>query len=187
MSFCNNCGKQLSDEDKFCPSCGKPVEPVTGGNAPTDGEQAGTNGATPDFSCSSTSFEDFTNAADKTDEFDAADIRDNKVYAILSYIGILVLVPLIAAPNSKFARFHANQGLVLLIGEIAFNIVRTVLLSVLKISLRFSILSVLYSVISIVTGILNLIFAVFAIIGIIYAAQGRAKELPIVSKINLLK
>ena len=105
----------------------------------------------------------------------------------MSYIGILVLVPLIAAPNSKFARFHANQGLVLLIGEIAFNIVRTVLLSVLKISLRFSILSVLYSVISIVTGILNLIFAVFAIIGIIYAAQGKAKELPIVSKINLLK
>ena len=181
MSFCNNCGNQLSDDDKFCPSCGKPVEPVA------DGEQTGTNGANPDFSYNGTLFDDFTNTSDKTGEFDVADIRDNKVYAILSYIGILVLVPLIAAPNSKFARFHANQGLVLLIGEIAFNIVRTVLLSVLKISLRFGILSVLYSVISIITGILNLIFAVFAIIGIIYAAQGKAKELPIVSKINLLK
>ena len=31
--------------------------------------------------------------------------------AILAYFGILVLIPILAAKDSKFARFHANQGL----------------------------------------------------------------------------
>ena len=32
-----------------------------------------------------------------------SDAEENKVFAILAYIGILVLVPILAAPNSKFA------------------------------------------------------------------------------------
>ena len=36
------------------------------------------------------------------------DVQNNKVFAILAYIGILVLVPIFAAKESKFARFHAN-------------------------------------------------------------------------------
>ena len=53
----------------------------------------------------------------------------------MAYIGFLVLVPLIAVPKSKFARFHANQGLVLLIGEVAYNIVRSVLVYVLRLTM----------------------------------------------------
>ena len=53
------------------------------------------------------------NTADTTIEFDNQDIQNNKIMAILSYFGILVLVPILAAKESKFARFHANQGLIL--------------------------------------------------------------------------
>src|SRR5689334_12413568 len=49
---------------------------------------------------------------------DAADIEQNKVYAVLAYIGLLFLVPLFAAPNSKFARYHTNQGIVLFIAAV---------------------------------------------------------------------
>src|SRR5437762_547806 len=49
---------------------------------------------------------------------DPKDVEQNKVYAILAYLGILVLVPLLAAKESKFAQYHANQGLVLFIADI---------------------------------------------------------------------
>lgn len=46
---------------------------------------------------------------------DDQDIRENKIIAALSYLGILVLIPLLAKRESKFAQFHAKQGLVMLI------------------------------------------------------------------------
>lgn len=42
--------------------------------------------------------------------------------AVLAYFGILVLIPILAAKESKFARFHANQGLILLITGVAYSI-----------------------------------------------------------------
>ena len=48
-------------------------------------------------------------------KFDPKDVADNKVIAALSYIGILVFVPLLLKKDSKFAHEHAKQGLVMLI------------------------------------------------------------------------
>jgi uncharacterized membrane protein len=44
---------------------------------------------------------------------DVADVAQNKILAALAYLGPLVIVPLLAAPHSRFARFHCNQALVL--------------------------------------------------------------------------
>jgi len=46
------------------------------------------------------------------------DIEDNKVMAALSYAWILCLVPLLGKRDSKFAQFHAKQGLILFIIEL---------------------------------------------------------------------
>ncbi len=46
---------------------------------------------------------------------ESKDIEDNKIYAALSYLGLLVLIPLLVAKDSKYAQFHAKQGLVFLI------------------------------------------------------------------------
>ncbi|MEK7123853.1 MAG: DUF4870 domain-containing protein [Patescibacteria group bacterium] len=40
------------------------------------------------------------------------DIQENKIWALLSYLGILFLIPLLLKKESKFAQFHARQGLV---------------------------------------------------------------------------
>lgn len=180
MAFCTNCGKELKESDKFCPYCGKAV-----------GERDNTYSASAENSFSD-KFNEYAGAEDKTYEFDPMDISDNKVFALLSYIGILVIVPLIAAPKSKFARFHANQGLVLLIGEAAYGVARGVLLGVLRL-LRLitpfggALFGPVYWIVNIITGLLSLVFVVFAIIGIINAAQGKAKELPFISRFNIIK
>ena len=50
--------------------------------------------------------------------FDAKDIEDHKLLSALSYIGILVLIPLFLARKSAFAQEHAKQGVILLIVHI---------------------------------------------------------------------
>ena len=71
------------------------------------------------------------NTADTTAEFDQQDINNNKVMAILAYFGILVLVPILGAKESKFARFHANQGLVLCVCGCAVWLVVSILTSLI--------------------------------------------------------
>lgn len=46
---------------------------------------------------------------------DMKDIEKNKINAVLSYFGILIIVPLLSedAKKSEYAKFHMNQGLVL--------------------------------------------------------------------------
>ena len=101
--------------------------------------------------------------------------------AILGYLSWLVIVPIFAAPKSKFARFHANQGLVLAITEIAWWIVQGILTSILySISWRLGFIS---SILSLV----NIAFLILTIIGIVNAVNGRAKELPIIGKFRILK
>ena len=53
-----------------------------------------------------------------TNETDKKDIELNKVTAALSYVGILCFVPLFLKRNSKFAQFHAKQGLLLFLVKI---------------------------------------------------------------------
>lgn len=119
--------------------------------------------------------------APQTEVDNKQDVEQNKVMAILAYLGILVLVPILAAKESKFARFHANQGLVLCIASILYGIVYSVLSGIIiAISWR------LYFLVSIL-GFVSIVFLVLAIIGIVNAANGQEKELPIIGKYKILK
>lgn len=120
---------------------------------------------------------DLNNTPDTTGEYDPADIEQNKVFAILAYLGILVLVPILGAKESKFARFHANQGLVLLIAAIAIGIVIGIL----------QFIPVLGIIFSIIGWVVNIALLVLCIIGIVNACNGKAKELPLIGSIKILK
>jgi len=109
---------------------------------------------------------------------DQKDAEANKLMAILAYLGILVLVPILAAKESPFARFHANQGLLLLLTSIVGGIV----------------VGILATILALVLGLLGLLlyyafsFALLAlvVIGIINAAKGEKKELPVIGKLFTL-
>ena len=48
-------------------------------------------------------------------------------------------------------------------------------------------LRIVYNAVKFATGAVGLVFVVFAVIGIVNAAQGIAKELPLVGKVKILK
>lgn len=54
---------------------------------------------------------------------DIKDVADNRFVACLSYIWVLFLIPLLAKKESKFCQFHAKQGLVLFLVEVAGSLV----------------------------------------------------------------
>lgn len=114
---------------------------------------------------------------DTTSEFDPQDIQNNKVMAILAYISWLVLIPLFAAKDSKFARFHCNQGIVLAIAEIIAWIILGILSNIPLIGWIFSL----------VEGLLSLVCLIFSVLGIVNAANGKAKELPFIGSFKILK
>lgn len=100
------------------------------------------------------------------------DAQDNKVMAILAYI--IFLVPLLAAKDSPFARYHTNQGLVLFICAFAAGIVLGILIFIIPF-------------LALISWILNLGVLALMIIGIINASKGEMKPLPLIGSIQILK
>ena len=153
MLTCKQCGTQAEDGVKYCTNCGAPIEAPVQQNTPVD---------------LSEKFSELNNTADTTSEYDAQDIEKNKVMAVLAYI--LFFIPLLAAKDSKYARFHANQGLILFLGGIISSVVAAI--------------PVIGWIIAPVAG---LVITILAVLGIINALNGRAKDLPLVGKFKILK
>lgn len=110
------------------------------------------------------------------------DVENNKVMGILAYLGPLVFVPMFAAKDSPFARFHANQGLVLFIAEGAYTILE-IILGIIFYAISWT----LGSIMGTILGLIWILFVVLAVLGIVNASKGEEKPLPIIGGIKILK
>lgn len=102
--------------------------------------------------------------------FSEMEDSNDKLFGILSYFGILWLIGLLAG-KTEFAKFHANQGLVLFIASAIIGVVGVIPI-------------VGWFIVAPVGGIATL---VFAIMGIVNAAQGQMKPLPLIGKFQIIK
>lgn len=118
------------------------------------------------------------NTKDRTAEFDTEDIKKNKIMGILSYLSFLVVIPMFAAKDSKWARFHANNGLILAILEIGLCIL-------------FGLLGMIpYAgfILWIIGWMCCLVPIALSVFGIIFAVQGKARDLPVIGgKIKIIR
>ena len=106
---------------------------------------------------------------------DPKDAQDNKVMAILAYLGFpLVLVPILAAKESPFARYHANQGIILCIAGMALGFVVSILMFILLF---------IAPALSVIAYLVTIILPVLAVLGIINAVKGECKPLPIIGNL----
>lgn len=118
---------------------------------------------------------------DNTGNSNQNDQSNTILFSILSYIGILWLIPLLVEKNDKVVRFHVNQGIVLFI----FDIIGSIAVDILSAIFVFiPVISFLGVVIASLFGILCF---VLMIIGIVNAANKSEKPLPIIGKFQILK
>ena len=95
-----------------------------------------------------------------------APVGNDKLFAILSYIGILWILGLVVAPEKDhaFVKNHVNNGILISIG------------------------SCILAIIPFLGWALEIVLIVFVVMGIIAAAQGQKFTLPVVGeKITIIK
>lgn len=114
-------------------------------------------------------------------EVDADDADKNKIFGILAYIGILCLVPILAAKDSPYGKYHGNQGLVLFLLEIIIGVCLFI------INVFIAMMPGILGYISLVLSVVWVGPLILAILGIINAAAGKCVPLPLIGKFKLLK
>lgn len=100
------------------------------------------------------------------------EIQEGKIWAVLGYLLILCLLPLLLKKENKFALYHGKQGLVLFIGWI--------------ILIFINIIPILGQIIFLIG---SLVIGAYIIVGLIQALMGKYWKAPIISdlaeKINI--
>ena len=115
----------------------------------------------------------------------------SKIFACLSYLCILVLIPTFTMKDDEFVQFHVKQGFGLFFYEIiyftAFGIIGEVFIVAAIVSIflsidYFQITMIVIFVFSIVSFIISIMFLILSIIGIVNVYLGLTTPLPIVGK-----
>lgn len=194
--FCKACGKELVEGMKFCAECGAVIDAEDipqADNANTAEGYGATPGASPAGAApvggggqqaqqAVDNLKKFAqNTAEHTGEYDPADIEKNKMMSCLAYIPILFFLPLVTCPDSKFGRFHANQGLMCLIMFVAGAIATSI------VSAIFSFLWVLSFLAGLVRVVIYLAMFAIMIVGMVNTYSGKAKDLPLFGTVRILK
>lgn len=92
------------------------------------------------------------------------EVQDGKILAILSYLGILCIVPLLLKKDNKFVLFHGKQGLVIFLGELAAAIISII------------------PFIGWLVGFLSVVvFGIVSLIGIVQVLMGNYWKIPVVA------
>ncbi len=91
------------------------------------------------------------------------DVLDCKMYAVLAYLSIFCIVPLIVKKDNAFVLSHGRQGLVLFVAEVAALVVSIIFPWAFR-------------------PLLFILFG-FSLWGMVMAIRGQCVELPIIARI----
>jgi uncharacterized membrane protein len=211
MILCKVCGAEVGDGETLCPKCGAQVEPQPVYQPPQAQEYQQPAAQQPAYQPQAQGYQQPPQQpayqpqaqgyqqpppqqpgyqyqphshqyqqqpyAPSSPEVDA---QQNKWLAMSAYL--IFFLPLLAAPNSKFARYHSNQGLITVIFMVALWIVRGILSVILYSALGWS----AYRIDNVVGSIVLLAqigLWVLGILGIVNAANGKTKPVPLIGSI----
>lgn len=193
MAYCSNCGYKLNGKEKFCPSCGIKIAKKNGKISDNKEEEKEVEKEEISIAKIIDKIDEKLNIKDETSNFDEKDIKDNKVMGVLSYCSFLVLIPYFSNKDSKYVEYHASQGMNLLIVNIIFSILWG-LLSLIKVDKYVfnwgdfvAVKRVTPWWINTPMTFISLILVLIFIYAIVNVIMGKAKKLPIINKIKIIK
>lgn len=189
MRNCPNCNAPVDDGAVFCNNCGIRLIPAYA-NPVTQEDPNQPQNPNPNFNQNpNPNFNQNPYAAygapaynqpvhdpfDHTAEFEAKDVSDNKVIAMLVYLlGIVgIFLAIFVAPSSPYVSFHVRQSLKFVVCEVLLTIVTTLLCWTFLVPLA-------------AIG-LFIAFTVIKVICFVQICKGEAKEPAIVRNLNFLK
>lgn len=96
-------------------------------------------------------------------QFKKEDVLDGKMYAVLAYLSIFCIIPLILKKDNGFVLHHGRQGLVLFVAEVATLVISIVLPWVFRPFL--------------------FVLCLFSFYGIVMVIRGQSVQLPVIAEI----
>ncbi len=178
MAFCKNCGQELAPDANVCANCGTPAGAAAPVQEPAQYQPV-------DYTTQTG--EEISSAVDGY--VDEDDVKANKGISILSYFGILLLIPLFVKKTSEYCKFHVKQGANLFVIEVAYTIVSQILLALIGLVFRPTVHSYywvhittphpVYSIFNVIFSLVYIFFLVIAILGMVNAGTGKKKPMPI--------
>lgn len=170
MGYCSHCGALVTANTNFCQCCGNKIQ----SNEKRDYEYATSNEG-----CN------YTNDSIHTKEYRSEDVENNKLMAVLSYLGVLVLIPYMKAKDSPFVRFHVQQGCTLFVCQLVYIVLYYVLTQI-KVQELYGLLSVTPWWIMTPLTLLQFCLIALTCIGIYHVVIGSDKELPLIGKYKII-
>ena len=107
--------------------------------------------------------------------FTQEDIQQNKTVPALAYL--IFFLPMLAAKDSPFAKFHGNQGLLLFLASLGVSVASNLLAVILWF---------LAPVIWALASLAALGIFILGILAIVNTLNGKADPLPFIGHINLI-
>lgn len=158
MQYCPHCTSPAEDDEKFCATCGNilpPTDHVTRRYA---------NDSRPH---------------DSTDLMDPEDIARHKSLAAIAYL--IPFFPLLAEPNSRYVRYHVNQGFLLFFAFLISSLCVLAVCALLALIPVFGWLMLALLLMGHAVG-----FLVAFLLGISHAIRGKALGLPLIGKRRII-
>ncbi len=164
MITCTKCGTKYSDDAPSCPYCGTPQD---------------LRQQTPTYAAPSEYYREDSN---------------DKVMGILSYCGLLCLIPMFTAKDSEFVRYHVKQGATICFFSIIYSFINFLLTIIVNVifppfyqnDIVGWVSNPVASVINTTLSLVHIFFLVLALMGISSVLQKQTKEIPIVCKITFV-
>lgn len=111
------------------------------------------------------------------------ELKGKKFTACLAYLFWFTVIPMIYSTESKFVKYHANQGLVLAIVETIYLIITVIISKILWAFSRSTSLLVETTMLMVFVGV----FGMLSLIGIFNVIRGKEKPIPTFGHIKLWK
>ena len=121
------------------------------------------------------------------------DAAANKSIAWLSYLGILILVPLFARKHSDYCKYHVKQGAILCLIDLCYTAAASIILGIIRLIAPPKLTwlgyqdSVVYTIFFwVLMGLGGLALIGLAVFGIVNAASGKKEPLFLLGKIPFI-
>ena len=164
MKRCPFCNAELEDSVRFCRACGTAQPGPDYLTAAADYIPQEEVSAEPEIS-----------PWDHTAEFEAPDVAQNKLYAMLVYLlGLVgIVIAMLGAKGSEYVAFHVRQGLKLTVVDGLIVLVTARLCWTV--------------IVPVAVAVCLVVLTVIRLVCFLWVCQGKAVEVPLIRNIGFLK
>lgn len=125
---------------------------------------------------------------DYTRKFKYPEAKRCRFECLCACTGVMFFIPLVSIPESRYGRYWANQGLLILLIELICFVIGMILGGIFGLLSLIPFVGIVFKILkTAATVLLILITAVYIITSVVNVLKCRAKDIPFVGFVRIIK